>query len=52
MNRKKLIKDNLLDTLNLCADDNNISVKTYNKILGNILDILGIIDKEYLEKGE
>lgn len=52
MNRKNLIKDNLLAILNLCSGDNNISIKTYYKILGNILDVLSIIDKEYLEKGE
>lgn len=52
MNRKNLIKDNLLAILKLCSSDNNISIKTYYKILGNILDVLSIIDKEYLEKGE
>lgn len=52
MSRKDLIKDDLLAIIGLCSNDNNISMKTYCKILGNILDTLSIIDKEYLEKGE
>lgn len=52
MNRKQLIKNALNATIAMCSGDNNISIKTYYKILGNILDVLSIIDKEYLEKGE
>ena len=52
MSRKNLINDNLLAILNLCSGDINISTKTYYKILPKILEILNIIDKEYLEQGE
>lgn len=52
MSRKQIIKDNLIAVLGLCSGDKNISTKTYYKILGKILEISNIIDKEYLEKGE
>ena len=52
MSRKNLIKQSLFATLGLCIGDRNMSTKTYYKILGKILEISNIIDKEYLEKGE
>lgn len=51
LNKEKL-KNNLMDFLKECMVDDNISIKTYTIILGHVVEILNLIDKEYLEKGE
>lgn len=51
LNKEKL-KNKLMDFLIECIGDDNISIKTYTMILGHTVDILHLIDKEYLEKGE
>lgn len=47
---KKQLKDKMMLFLKQCIGDKNISNKTYLKILGYVVDILHLIDKEYLEK--
>ena len=49
---KKQLKDKIMTFLNKCNKDKNISNETYLKILGHVIDIWYLIDKEYLKQGE
>lgn len=49
---EKQLKNKLMIFLKACIGDKNISNKTYLTILGHVVDILYLIDKEYLDKGE
>lgn len=48
ISNKKQLKDKMMTFLNQCIGDENISNETYLRILGHVIDILHLIDKEYL----
>lgn len=52
ISNKKQLKDKIMTFQNQCIGDKNISNETYLRILGYVIEILYLIDKEYLEEGE
>lgn len=52
ISNKDKLKDKLMIFLKECMVDDNISVKTYTTILGHVVEIFNLINKEYLKQGE
>ena len=52
ISNKNKLKDKLMIFLKECMVDDNISVKTYTKISGHVVEIFDLINNEYLEQGE